>query len=71
LRPLAREALLIADQGLRERGLRNAEGLDERVYLSPLHHIAAGAPTQAEVWLRKYAGEWQGDASRIFAEAAF
>jgi glutamate--cysteine ligase len=71
LRYLARETLLIADQGLRERGLFNAQGLDERVYLSPLHHIAAGAPTQAEIWLQKYAGEWQGDASRIFGEAAF
>jgi glutamate--cysteine ligase len=71
LRPLARDAVLIADQGLRERGLRNEQGLDERVYLSPLHHIAAGAPTQAEFWLRKYAGEWRGDASRIFAESAF
>jgi len=71
LRFLAREALMIADQGLRERGLFNAQGLDERVYLSPLHHIAAGAPTQAEFWLQKYAGEWQGDASLIFTEAAF
>jgi glutamate--cysteine ligase len=71
LRGLAREAVMIADQGLRERGRRNADGLDERVYLSPLHHIAAGGPTQAEVWLRKYAGEWQGDVSRIFDEAKF
>jgi glutamate--cysteine ligase len=71
LRYLAREALMIADQGLRERGRRNAEGLDERVYLSPLHHIAAGAPTQAEVWLSKYEGEWQGDVTRIFEEAKF
>jgi len=71
LRDLARDAIIIADQGLRARAKHNAEGLDERVYLSPLHDIAAGGPTQAEHWLSRYNGEWQGDVSRIWGEAAF
>jgi glutamate--cysteine ligase len=71
LRDLARDAVIIADQGLRARGRPNADGLDERLYLSPLHHIVAGGPTQAEHWLARYHGAWGGDVRRIFDEAAF
>ncbi len=71
LRDLARDAIMIADQGLRTRDRQNAERLDERIYLSPLHHIAAGAPTQAERWLERNRTDWGGDVSRIFDEAAF
>lgn len=71
LRYLAREATIIADAGLKARNRMNADGLDERLYLSPLHHIAAGAPTQAEHWLNRYNGEWAGDITRIWSEAAF
>jgi glutamate--cysteine ligase len=64
LRDLARDALAIARDGLRARAL------GEETYLDPLDAIVAGAPTQAEHWLARYHGDWQGDASRIFAEAA-
>jgi glutamate--cysteine ligase len=64
VRDLAREAVGIAADGLRARGL------DEAVYLEPLQAIVEGAPTQAEAWLEKYHGAWQGDVSRIFLEAA-
>ncbi len=71
LRDLARDAVIIADQGLRARARPNAAGLDERLYLAPLHHIAAGAPTQAEHWLARFHGDWRGDITRIWSEAAF
>jgi len=64
VRDLARDAVAIAADGLRARGF------GEEVYLEPLRAIVAGAPTQAEHWLSRYHGEWQGDASRIFNEAA-
>jgi len=70
LRDLARDAVRLAEQGLRARGLKNAAGEDERIYLAPLHEIAAGGPTQAERWLEKFSGEWGGDVTRIFGEAA-
>jgi glutamate--cysteine ligase len=63
--------VIIADHGLRARNKQNAEGLDERLYLSPLHHIAAGAPTQAEHWLERYNTAWLADVTRIWGEAAF
>jgi glutamate--cysteine ligase len=70
LRDLARLVVEIARDGLRARGRRDDTGMDEATYLAPLEAIAAGGPTQAEYWLARYRGEWQGDARRIFAEAA-
>jgi len=70
LRDLARDVLVIAEQGLKNRARKNAAGEDERIYLAPLQDIAEGAPTQAECWLARYHGVWGGDVTKIFAEAA-
>jgi glutamate--cysteine ligase len=70
VRDLAREMVAIAANGLRSRARSDANGGDETRYLEPLRAIAAGAPTQAEHWLSRYQGEWQGDVRRIFLEAA-
>jgi glutamate--cysteine ligase len=70
LRDLVRPLVTIAEDGLAARGLVNAEGEDERIYLEPLREIAAGGPTQAEHWLARWDGAWGGDTRRIFAEAA-
>lgn len=70
LRDLARDAVEIAADGLRARARIDESGDDERVYLVPLEDIANGAPTQAEHWLGRYYGAWQGDVTRIFEEAA-
>ena len=64
VRDLARAALAIARDGLAARGL------DEQSILDPLDAIVAGAPNQAQHWLERYHGAWQGDTTRIFAEAA-
>ncbi|MDE1896088.1 MAG: glutamate--cysteine ligase [Rhodospirillales bacterium] len=71
LRDFAREVVAIAASGLKARARLNQEGQDETLYLVPLWEIAAGAPTQAEHWLARYHGEWSGDVTRIFEEAAF
>jgi glutamate--cysteine ligase len=70
LRDIVGDVVAIAKDGLRARGRRNAAGEDEQAYLEPLQAIAAGAPTQAEHWLARYNGAWQGEAGRIFEEAA-
>ncbi|MBC7800060.1 MAG: glutamate--cysteine ligase [Gemmatimonadaceae bacterium] len=70
VRDLARDMVAIARDGLRARARRDALGRDESGYLAPLEPLVRGAPTQAEYWLSRYHGPWQGDASRIFAEAA-
>ena len=63
LQDIARDALAIARDGLKARGL------GEEVYLSPLEEIATSGLTQAERWLARNERGWGGDVSRIFAEA--
>ena len=70
LRDLAGPVVAIARDGLRARAGAMQAGADESVLLAPLETIVAGGPTQAEYWLARYHGDWHGDASRIFAEAA-
>jgi glutamate--cysteine ligase len=64
LRALANDALAIAQDGLRARGL------GEETYVTPLRAIVDGGPTQAEHWLERYKSAWSGDVTRIFDEAA-
>ncbi len=61
---LAAEMIAIAIAGLRARGA------GEEAFLAPLEAIAAGAPVQAERWLRHFETSWGGDAGRLFTEAA-
>jgi glutamate--cysteine ligase len=70
LRDIVADVVTIARDGLRARGRTDAAGDDEQAYLDPLQAIAEGGPTQAEHWLEQYNGAWQGDAGRIFQEAA-
>ena len=70
VRDLAREMVAIAADGLRARARQDPQGRDETVHLAPLEALAAGAPTQAEHWLSRYFGDWNGDITRIFREAA-
>ena len=51
LRDLARDVVALSYQGL------VARGLGEETYLEPLFEIAAGGPTQAEMWLERSARE--------------
>jgi len=70
VRDLAREMVVIAKDGLRARARLDAQGRDETIHLAPLEAIVGGAPTQAEAWLSRFHGEWRGDVTRIFGEAA-
>ena len=70
LRELARDIVAIARDGLRARAMRDRSGQDEAGYLAPLEAIAAGGPTQAEHWLNRYHGVWNGDLRPILTEAA-
>jgi glutamate--cysteine ligase len=64
LRDVARDAVRIARDGLRARGL------GEEKFLAPVEEIAETGQTQADRWLERARGPWQGDVSRIFAEGA-
>ncbi|ACA20271.1 glutamate--cysteine ligase [Methylobacterium sp. 4-46] len=70
LRDVAREALSIAEAGLRARARLDAQGRDETLHLAPLHAIVAGR-TRAEDLLALYAGPWNGSVDPVFEMCAF
>jgi len=69
LRDLARDVLAIASDGLHARNRLNAAGANETSMLDPLRTIAEGGPTQADIWLERFHGAWNGDVRRIFRES--
>ena len=64
LRDVARDVVRSARDGLAARGL------GEEKFLAPVEEIAETGQTQADRWLVRARGPWQGDVSRIFAEGA-
>ncbi|MBP0491299.1 glutamate--cysteine ligase [Roseomonas indoligenes] len=64
LRDVAQAVLAISRDGLRARGH------GEERFLAPLERIVSSGETQADHWLRRNAGEWGGDVSKVFGEAA-
>jgi glutamate--cysteine ligase len=63
VREVARDALAIARDGLKARGL------GEELYLAPLDEIVESGLTRADRWLARYHGAWDGDVRRVFEEA--
>ena len=70
VRDLAREMVAIARDGLAARGVLDQQGRSESVHLAPLETLVHGAPTQAEAWLSRFHGEWNGEITPIFRAAA-
>lgn len=71
LRDIAPEVLDIAQAGLSARNRLDASGNNESGYLDTLHEVIARGKTSAEILLDRYAGEWNGDLSRVYAEESF
>jgi glutamate--cysteine ligase len=45
-----------------------ARGMDEQALLAPLHANLASGKVQADRWLDRFHGEWEGDLTRIYGE---
>jgi glutamate--cysteine ligase len=71
VRNLARQALRISRQGLKNRRRINAKNQDETIYLAPLETIAGNGQTVGDELLRRYSKEWYGNIDHIFEEFAF
>ena len=63
VRDVARDALAIARDGLKARGL------GEEVYLAPLEEIVESGKTRADRLLALYEGPWRGDARQALLAA--
>ena len=72
LSDLAAEVLALAEAGLAARGHAAAQGGgDETAYLAVLRERVERGATLADDLLAKWAGEWQGDLRRIYADCAY
>ncbi len=70
---LAGDVLEIATAGLRARARPGAGGMiaDETHFLNALHEIVAAGQTPADEMLARFAGAWDGDLSRIYADYSY
>ena len=68
---IAREVTAMSASGLKSRGLTNAKGDDERIFLEPVEAIVASGRTVAEDLLHAYETKWGRNIDRIFTEFAF
>ena len=70
---LAREAIAIAEAGLKARARPGSGGMvpDETHFLNALQESVASGQGPADELLALYEGEWQGDLSRIYAEYSY
>ena len=73
LRDIAREALAIAEAGLKSRARSGSGGMvpDETHFLNPLHEIVAIGESAADELLARYAGVWEGDLDRIYNDFSY
>ena len=70
---LAREAVAIAEAGLKARACPGAGGLvpDETHFLNALKESVESGKVPADELLERYYGAWNGDLSRIYAEYSY
>jgi glutamate--cysteine ligase len=71
VRDVAADMVAIARTGLKARSQRNADGIDEAVYLEPLDAIVSSGLTVADRMLALYAGAWEGSVDPAYREFAY
>ncbi len=73
LHDLAREAVAIADAGLKARAIPGADGLipDESHFLNALQESVESGKVPADELLEHYYGDWEGDLTRIYKEYSY
>jgi glutamate--cysteine ligase len=68
---VAREAVAIAQSGLRRRARLNRKGQDETIHLDYLVEAVRSGRTAADDLLARFHGDWRGNVDLIFKEYAF
>ena len=73
LREVAGEVLAISEAGLKARARPGAGGMiaDETHFLNALKEIVASGMTASDELLARYAGDWDGDLKRIYADYSY
>ncbi|MBJ3775166.1 glutamate--cysteine ligase [Acuticoccus mangrovi] len=68
---IARDVVNLSAEGLKRRGYKNSDGLDERVFLAPLEDAAHSGRSPADELITAYEGPWKGDVTHVFTTNAF
>ena len=68
---VAKDALSLAQLGLKRRNRLNWLGEDERIHLRPLVQVLDERRTLAEALLDEYERSWDHDVDRVFAKMAY
>jgi glutamate--cysteine ligase len=68
---VAKDALSLAQLGLKRRNRLNWIGEDERIHLRPLVQVLDERRTLAEALLEEYERSWDRDVDRVFARMAY
>ena len=70
---LAREAVAIAEAGLKARAMPGAGGMvpDETHFLNALKESIETGQSPADELLGHYHGDWGGDLSRVYSEFSY
>ncbi len=68
---MARDVLVMAEQGLKNRARGDGAGGDETVFLAYLQQIIADGQSPAARLVDRYRTAWGGDITRIYKELAF
>jgi glutamate--cysteine ligase len=66
LRDIAKDALHLAQKGLKNRFHLNIRGEDESVYLAPLYDIVSNGRSLAELRLRTFQNEWKNNINPVY-----
>lgn len=68
---IAKNCLALSKEGLKRRGVLDAKGNDESVYLEPLHEIAESGLNWALRLDARFKKEWNGDIRHLFNEMSY
>ena len=68
---IARQAVDIAELGLKNRGRENGIGEDERIFLAELRDIADSGMTRAARLLEAYENTWGENIDEVYAEMSY
>ena len=70
---LAKETILISENGLKNRNQASSNGLypDESIFLESLKENIEKRKSSADELLEKYHGSWNGDLTKIFEEYSY
>ena len=71
IKVLIKELLNLSSRGLKKRGILNDENESEATFLKPLYVILNNGFSPADLWKKKFLGEWNKNIDNIYKNNSF